>query len=142
MVYILLWNGNVLRVSGSLLEDTLVPDDELDLKPVIYRKECNDGGSAVVTRKVSRKKYLRKLSNIDENSESQDLKEDASSGKDSGSVLGFRRKRLLKTIRMKVEEKPSEDEDDEFGGFCVYNQNIAIFGNDGLKFADLHSAEN
>ena len=49
-----------------------------------------------------------------------------------------RQRRMFKTIKVSKDEKPSDEEDDEFGGFCVYNYNIAIFGHDGIKYADLH----
>ena len=39
MVYILLWNGNVLKVSGSLLEDPEITDDLLDLVTVVKGEE-------------------------------------------------------------------------------------------------------
>ena len=143
MVYILLWNGNVWKVTGSLLEDRNVSNEDLDLKPVVYRTKCNnDEGSCLVTKKVSIRKSSRNLLNIASRGHELDQQQiiEKSNQEHTSSIVPFRRRqrRMFKTIKVSKEEKPEDEEDDEFGGFCVYNHHIAIFGHDGIKFADLH----
>ena len=41
-IYILLWNGEVLKVTGSLLEDPAVSNEELDLERVFKKEDDKD----------------------------------------------------------------------------------------------------
>ena len=145
-IYILLWNGNIWRVTGSLLEDPDVVNDALDLHSVVYREDSGVSSGVVFRKKSCLIGVNKMLETVEDQSpdvlsEKQTINVESSQASSSNFISAFKNRRKLKTIKLSKTVAQASDNDDEFKGFCVYNNKIAVFGYDGLKFADL-SPEN
>ena len=112
-IYFLLWDAGIWSVTGSLLEDVNVPNDELDLE--LIAKVC-DETKTLTTPNPS----------IDSVSGLEDLLDNQKSFTDD--------------TRNDVDHD-KDDDDGEYKGFCVYDDRIAVFGYNGLCIKDISDSD-
>ena len=112
-IYFLLWDAGIWSVTGSLMEDVNVPNDELDLELIAI--VCDE--TKTLTTPNPSIDSISGLENLLDNQKS-----------------------FTDDTRKDVDQN-IDDDDGEYKGFCVYNDRIAVFGYNGLCIKDISDSD-